>query len=75
MRANLFTRHQHTLFPSAAFPAVPTCTFPPALFRRESLPEPPPSPATPTPWQRWQDRGAGFVVGLGLAGLLWWGWG
>jgi hypothetical protein len=72
MRAHVFTQHQHILFPSTAFPAVPTRTFPPALFRRGNLPEPPRPQA---PWQRWQDRGVGFVVGLGLVGLLWWGWG
>jgi hypothetical protein len=59
-------RPQHLLLPSVApGRAVPTCTFPRAVFAR---------PDVADTAQRWRDRGAGFLVGLALVGLAWWGW-
>jgi uncharacterized membrane protein YccC len=66
MLSHCLTRHQTLLLPSAASPHVPTCTFPRHVFAR---------PDVPATTQRWRDRGAGFVVGLALVGLAWWGWG
>jgi uncharacterized membrane protein YccC len=67
MLANRITRHRR-IFPSAASPHVPTCTFPRAVFTRPDVP-------APDTAQRWRDRGAGVLVGLALVGLAWWGWG
>jgi uncharacterized membrane protein YccC len=65
MLAKMITRHQTRILPSAASPHVPTCTFPRAVFTR---------PDVPDTAQRWRDRGAGVLVGLALAALMWWGW-
>jgi uncharacterized membrane protein YccC len=65
MLPEALTRHHRRIFPSAASPHVPTCTFPRAVFTRPDAPE---------TAQRWRDRGAGLLVGLALAAAVWWGW-